>query len=81
MSFPRLLLPLALLALIGCDPSGGGGGSPSVRISGDAAVGISSNGSGDIVYGGGLGGPPPGRTEAERQARRQYYRGPRGREF
>lgn len=25
--------------------------------------------------------PPPGRTEAERQARRSYYQGPRGDEF
>lgn len=25
--------------------------------------------------------PPPGRTSAERQARKDYYRGPRGNEF
>jgi len=25
--------------------------------------------------------PPPGRTSAERQARKDYYRGPRGDEF
>lgn len=26
-------------------------------------------------------GPPPGRSETQRSARRDYYRGPRGQEF
>lgn len=73
-------LALALV-LAGCT---GGGGGVDLSVSGDAAVGVSSSSgpsSGTVRYGGGLAGPPPGRTAEERQARKDYYRGPRGDEF
>ncbi len=35
---------------------------------------------GQVINQGGA-GPAPGRTEAERQARKAYYKGPRGDEF
>jgi hypothetical protein len=35
---------------------------------------------GKVINQGGA-GPAPGRTEAERQARKDYYQGPRGDEF
>lgn len=67
------ILPLAALVLAGCDPVSG----TDVRISGGGAVGVSTSGS--YGYSGYVGGgPPPGRTDAERAARRAYYRGPRG---
>lgn len=71
-----ILVLAATLTLAGCD----GTGTSSVRVSGNAAVGVST---GDSYYGEGYGGsgPPPGRTAAERQARKDYYRGPRGLEW
>lgn len=70
----RLLLCLALFAAA-CGPVT----STDVRVSGSGAVGVSSGGTSVSYFGGG--GPPPGRTAAERQARKDYYRGPRGQEF
>ena len=77
----KYLLPVAILALAGC----GGGSGATASLSGSAAIGVSSGDEVDGVrygsYGGSLGGPPPGRTSSERQARKDYYRGPRGDEF
>ncbi len=69
-----ILLPLFSLVLVAACESGGDG--MNVSVSGSGAVGVSS-GTSYTSYGGG-GGPPPGRTASERQARRNYYSGPRG---
>ena len=76
----RVLAPfLGLVLLAGCE-NGGGGGTTNASIGGSAAIGVSSgNLDTDIARGGS--GPPLGRTAAERQARRDYYSGPRGFEF
>lgn len=72
------ILPTAFLALAACGSTGGTG--PDIRVSGSAAVGASTGGVSG--HGGPIGsGPPPGRTASERQARKDYYRGPRGDEF
>lgn len=55
----------AILGLVACDSTG----TPSVAPGAHSAY-----------VTGGL-APPPGRTSAERQARKAYYRGPRGSEF
>lgn len=79
MTFSRLLLPAALfLALPACDPSLTTGSS-GVRVSGNAAIGIGSDGSYLNRFGGS--GPPPGRNPSEREARQKYYQGPRGNEL
>ncbi|MEX0284376.1 MAG: hypothetical protein AB3N23_07165 [Paracoccaceae bacterium] len=72
---PRLFwfLPAATLSLAACDPITG----TDIRVGGSGSVGISTSASYGYTSGFG-GGPPPGRTEAERQARKAYYRGPRG---
>lgn len=71
-----MIIMLAALGLSACGPVGG----TDVRISGSGAVGVST--SADYGYSGRIGGgPPPGRTASERQARKDYYRGPRGNEF
>lgn len=59
------LLVGALVAVSACQPT----------VSGSVSVGATSP-----VFSSGS-PPPPGRTDAERQARRDYYRGPRGDEF
>lgn len=79
-----LLLPLLLVALAACDPYApteysAPAGPSGVRVSGSAAIGVSSDGLLSNSYGGS--GPPPGRTPAEREARQKYYQGPRGNEF
>ncbi len=71
------VLGLALLVLAGCEPGGGGA---NVTVGGTVAVGVSSGSGTSVSYRGGV-GPPPGRTPTERQARRDYYRGPRGDHF
>lgn len=65
MTFLRYFLPLALLGLAGCVPTSN-----------------ASYNSAPPEFGarGGV-GPAPGQTDAERQARKDYYRGPRGDEF
>lgn len=68
------ILAVALAVLAGCEGTG-----TRVSVGGSAAVGVST-GQGYPVWRG-PGGPPPGRTEAERRARREYYQGPRGLEF
>ena len=75
--FQGLMLTLLALALVAC--GAGGGGGTNVNISGSGVVGVSSGG--DYGFYGGGSGPPPGRTASERQARKEYYRGPRGQEF
>ncbi len=65
MIFFRLILVIATVALTGCLETPNTGGS--------------SGGPPNIAAGGLP--PAPGRTDAERQARRDYYRGPRGDEF
>lgn len=65
MIFVRLIFVLGTLALTGCL------GTPNTDSS--------SAGTYNVAVGGAP--PPPGRTDAERQARRDYYRGPRGDEF
>lgn len=78
MTFAKWGFAVALLPLAACDP-----GTPTatdIRVSGNVAVGMSV-GDGYVTVGRGGNGPPPGRTAAEREARRDYYRGPRGHEF
>ena len=66
MTIFRIILPIALLGLAGC--------VPTTQASYTSAPP-------EFAAGGAIGGPPPGRTGAERQARKDYYRGPRGDEF
>ena len=66
MTFLRYFLPFALLGLAGCVPTTQASYTPPPP---------------DFAIGGARGGPPPGRTDAEREARRNYFRGPRGDEF
>ena len=77
MQLPKCAAALLVLGLAACTAGSGG----SVSVSGDGAVGISASSGATVQASGGLGGPPPGRTSAERQARKDYYRGPRGQEF
>jgi len=67
MKFVRLISVIATVALTGCLETPNNGSH--------------AGGAHYVVPGGAQGGPPPGRTEAERQARKDYYRGPRGDEF
>ncbi len=76
MPYAKILLFLAAGTLAACESGGGA----SVRVGGSAAVGVSTGSSSGISHSPSV-GPPPGRTEAERAARRAYYRGPRGDEF
>lgn len=62
-----VILPVALLGLAGCVPT-----TQASYTSTPPEFG---------ARGGIIGGPPSGRTESERQARKDYYRGPRGDEF
>jgi len=64
--FRIILLPIVLLGLVGC--------VPTTQTS-------YTNTPPEYGAGGGIGGPPPGRTGAERHARKEYYRSPRGDEF
>ena len=80
----RLVAAAAVvIGLSACDGGSVGGQSVDLSVSGDAAVGASasSGGATNFPAGGARGGPPPGRTDAERQGRKNYYRGPRGQEF
>lgn len=78
MKVAALIVPFLFAFLAACDPYATG--STGVRVSGSAAVGVSTGGSvASERYGGS--GPPPGRTPAEREARKTYYQGPRGEEF
>ncbi|MFT7596707.1 MAG: hypothetical protein ACI8R4_004046 [Paracoccaceae bacterium] len=60
-----VVLPIALLGLAGCVPT-----TQASYTSAPPEIGVR----------GGI-GPPSGRTGAEREARKDYYRGPRGDEF
>jgi hypothetical protein len=79
--FRLLMAGSVIAALGGC--VAGGTGPVNLSVSGSAAVGASTSSGGvtNLHVGAGLAGPPPGRTSAERAARKEYYRGPRGREF
>jgi hypothetical protein len=65
MTLFKYLTGLALVSIAACTPTGG------TPIAGEPS---SSNVVGGLA-------PPPGQTEAERQASKDYYRGPRGNEF
>ncbi len=69
MVVSKYLMAVALVSLAACTPTGGGtvgGGGYSAPTSADLPGGIA---------------PSPGRTAAQRQANKDYYRGPRGHEF
>lgn len=73
-----LILGGVLMALAACEP-GYSAADNGVRVGGSVAVGVSTGGEyGADRFGT---GPAPGRTAQERQARKDYYRGPRGDRF
>lgn len=76
MRFGTIVGLMSIVALAACE---GGGGA--VSFGGNAAVGVSSGGSYDTDVNVGGAGPAPGRTQAARQERKDYYRGPRGNDF
>lgn len=65
MAVSKYLMAVALVSLAACTPTGG---------SNVGAGGYSAPTSASLP-------PSPGRTEAQRRANRDYYRGPRGQEF
>lgn len=69
---PVLVLPAALLLLAACESQ------VDFRSPGPARVQSTST---FLDAPRPSAGPPPGRTAAERSARREYYQGPRGQEF
>ena len=77
-----MILAGGVVALAGCEGAFGGAGS-NVSVTGEGTVGVGSGGVplSNNYYTGAWGGPPSGRTPAERQARKDYYMGPRGSEF
>jgi hypothetical protein len=66
-----LIIPVVAIGLTGCEPTAG------IQTSASAQTSSSASDFGPV---GGI-APPPGRTDAERRARRDYMRGPRGNEF
>jgi hypothetical protein len=73
MKIAKLVLPAVLVLVAGCTANGG------ASLSGSGAIGVTTDGF--YAQGHGGSGPPPGRTQAEREQRKDYYRGPRGDEF
>jgi hypothetical protein len=66
MTVSKYLMAVALVSLAACTPTGGGGGGTSAPTAASLPGGLA---------------PSPGRTAAERQSSKNYYRGPRGSEF
>lgn len=72
-----MLLIVAGLPLAACAPSVTSG---PVSTDANAVAGFSADDA--SYYGAGAwAGPPPGRTDADRAARRAYYQGPRANEW